>query len=100
MSTTTKSRKKPNFPNLPDGDQPGFWLAVFLRSMATCDALKSLHRQSLRNKRSKIVTLALTGAEMHEKRELRNTTKEVVRVGLLPFAHENTTYFAQQGGAA
>lgn len=107
MTTTTRraprahKAEKPLYPELPNTDHPGFWLAAFFRDMAELDCLDKLHSSLYRRSNvDRVTCTAISGAIGHARQELATAAGYVKDEGLLPFAHQHTTYFAQQGGAA
>jgi hypothetical protein len=93
--------KAPCYPDLPDDisirGRGDFWLAIAFRTGAEYEALQNVLFTTYKAKReNKVLQMALCGAMGELERATRKAIKDVIKEGLLPFAHAHTTYFDQQ----
>ena len=104
-SRTRKTQSKVlAYPDLPEpgtGKSGEFRLAWFLCEAAEQEELQKLLTASYAPSRrsNNILQMALCGAIGIKRAEASRAIYEVVKAGLLPFAHAHTTYFNQQVAA-
>lgn len=74
-----------------------FWLGAYFRDLTESVALDALIQEMHRRHRPLPLLHALSGARIHQKSDVKLSLGYVVQLGLLPFAHPNTTIFNAPG---
>ncbi len=92
----TPARSKPVYPQLPDTDHPGFWLAVFLREQAELDEVRKIQQSKGFYKKPEALQYAVHTSQRLMREQMKVSQGYLIEEGQLPFAHAHTTYFDQQ----
>jgi len=98
--TTTKRRApaaakaKLQYPDPDKFPKSLFWLAIYFRTLAQSDALKSLTIEMHRRRRQADPMFhALYEAQDHMRKEIKQPLDYLIKEGMLLFAFEQTTVF-------
>ncbi len=99
MTVKKPRAPRPFYPDLPNSDNPFFWLAAFLRDLAEWDELKTLRDKSYGRRRcSHVLQCALGSAATAKMQEASQSLRYATADGLLLCAFPGTTVL--DGGAA
>lgn len=74
-----------------------YWLGCYFRDVTEMEALEGLSLEMTRRRRPNHVCMALCGAQVDKRDSLKKSLGYVVKNGLLPFAHAQTTVFSSAG---